>query len=468
MRWTPRIRRRAVRSARRRSSSPPRSPALPRCLPRPRLLSARSARWSCRSLGVSATVDPLEPGGAEEHRLRRAHRGPGRDHRALDGRPRTLPRPRLRREGRAVRPRVEGDPHAARPPGGGVPPGRPAAAALSRRCRSPATTSSPTCASRRRACPALDVSPSRVPLKVIDQILVTSVRTRALTLDEIRARGVDLSSADELPRLLVRDRPEARVAGRPDRDAGGVRPRGPRGAPAPRAAAGPPAQSAPPLAPTIVPMLLQPEEEAGPGAGPPPKLELPGGGGAFSIPALLVIPGDVGYLKQFFSAQLFVANGAPVGSGLVVRDVTGTINLPLGPDGVRGRDPDNCTDPKKPETCLNDDPLSLPDLVRDGEPVPHPETLPVAQVGPDGAPGTADDVGNAEAGRAGHGRLHDPRGQGGLPPHRRSTSAPSCWACPSARCGSRGRRTGASSSRTRSSSSPSWPPRSCARTRSSR
>jgi hypothetical protein len=152
-----------------------------------------------------------------------------------------------------------------------------------------------------------------------------------------------------------------------------------------------------------VPMLLQPEEEAGPGAGPPPKLELPSGGGSFSIPALLVIPGDVGFLKQFFSAQLFVANGAPVGSGLVVRDVTGTVNLPLGPDGVRGRDPDNCTDPQRPETCLNDDPLSLPDLVRDGVSSPHPETLPVTQVGPDGAPGTPDDEGNlrpAEQGMA--------------------------------------------------------------------
>src|SRR5256885_1610808 len=32
------------------------------------------------------------------------------------------------------------------------------------------------------------------------------------------------------------------------------------------------------------------------------------------IPALLIIPGNVGFLKQFFSAQLFVANGSPGGS----------------------------------------------------------------------------------------------------------------------------------------------------------
>jgi len=154
--------------------------------------------------------------------------------------------------------------------------------------------------------------------------------------------------------------------------------------------------------PTIVPVLLDAEPAFE--GGPPPSLDLPGlGGGPVRIPGVLVIPGDVGYLKQFFSAQLFVANGAPVGSGLVVRDVTGKINLPLGPDGVRGRDPDNCADPAKPETCLNDDPLSLPDLVRDGVSSPHPETLPVAQVGPDGAPGTEDDEGTlrpAEQGMA--------------------------------------------------------------------
>ena len=44
--------------------------------------------------------------------------------------------------------------------------------------------------------PVLDVAPSSVVVKVIDQILVTSVKTRPLTLDELRDRGVDLSSPD--------------------------------------------------------------------------------------------------------------------------------------------------------------------------------------------------------------------------------------------------------------------------------
>src|SRR4051794_14456339 len=38
--------------------------------------------------------------------------------------------------------------------------------------------------------PLLDVTPSTIPLKVIDQVLVTSVRTRPLTNDEIREKGI--------------------------------------------------------------------------------------------------------------------------------------------------------------------------------------------------------------------------------------------------------------------------------------
>ncbi len=50
--------------------------------------------------------------------------------------------------------------------------------------------------------------------KVIDQVLVTSVKTRALTLDEIREKGIVLDS-ERLPRLRVQPRDDARVeAGR--------------------------------------------------------------------------------------------------------------------------------------------------------------------------------------------------------------------------------------------------------------
>ena len=91
-----------------------------------------------------------------------------------------------------------------------------------------------------------------------------------------------------------------------------------------------------------------------------------------------MIPGNIGYLKSFFSAQLFVANGTPVGSGLVVHDVTGTIHLPPGPD--------------LDTEATEDDPLALPTLMRDGKQIVQPLTMAVRGVGPDGAPDTADDV----------------------------------------------------------------------------
>ena len=69
-------------------------------------------------------------------------------------------------------------------------------------------------------------------------------------------------------------------------------------------------------------------------------------------------------MKQFFSAQLFVANGAPGGSGLVVRDVTGTIQMPVGDDGVAGTD---------------DDPLALPATTRG----PQATTMAIKAIGPD-------------------------------------------------------------------------------------
>ena len=42
--------------------------------------------------------------------------------------------------------------------------------------------------------PVLDVSPSTVTVKVIDQLLITSVSARPLTLDELRERGIVLDS----------------------------------------------------------------------------------------------------------------------------------------------------------------------------------------------------------------------------------------------------------------------------------
>jgi len=52
------------------------------------------------------------------------------------------------------------------------------------------------------------------------------------------------------------------------------------------------------------------------------------------IPGVIIIPNNIGFLHQYFSALLMVSNGAPALSGLVVKDLTATIILPLGDDKV--------------------------------------------------------------------------------------------------------------------------------------
>jgi Big-like domain-containing protein/carboxypeptidase family protein len=220
------------------------------------------------------------------------------------------------------------------------------------------------------------ISPSQITVKVIDQVLITSVKTRPLTLDEIREKGIVLDSDSyigfEFQLGLATDSQSVTFTQTVVFDRDGV--------PVPDAISPP---NAPPRAgvtvpgnapePLIIPALLEVDPE---------KLDIPDidrvlrapSGEPIRIPSVLVIPGNVGYLKQFFSAQLFVANGAPVGSGLNVRDVTGKVRMPPGADQVVG---------------TADDPLALPDTIRG----PQATTLPVRAVGPDGLPATADDVG---------------------------------------------------------------------------
>lgn len=223
----------------------------------------------------------------------------------------------------------------------------------------------------------LDVTPGTVAVKVIDQVLVTSVQTRALTLDEIQAKGIVLDSSDVLGfDFTVGLQLSSQVVNITfpvvfDR----------QGVPIPQPLKPPPAPprlDVPiPELPTIVPLLLLRDD----GGGELPPVQLPGGGTAVvRIPSVLVIPGNVGFLKQFFSAQLYVANGAPGGSNLVVHDVTGTVVLPPGADQVSG---------------TADDPLSLPNTVNG----PQPATLSVLGLGPDGKP-SVDTLNPGETGQA--------------------------------------------------------------------
>lgn len=225
---------------------------------------------------------------------------------------------------------------------------------------------------------AVDVTPQRLTIKVIDQILITSVTTRPLTLDEIRERGIVIDSSDylgfEFTLGLSLDSRATTFTFPVVFDQ--------RGVPVPQPVLplqSPTRAELPPLT-SIVPLLLTPQKDGV----PLPRVKMPNGTEAeVRIPSVLVIPGNVGYLKQFFSAKLFVANGAPGGSGLSVQNVTGKIKLPAGADQVP-----NSTD----------DPLALPDTDKGTQ----PSTLPVRAPGLDGAPDTADDIGTLNPGEQGH------------------------------------------------------------------
>jgi hypothetical protein len=220
-----------------------------------------------------------------------------------------------------------------------------------------------------------DVVPSRTSFQVIDQLLVTSVRTRPLTRDEILNSGILINDDSYLGfefslGILLESTPvEIRLPVVFDR----------AGVPSPPTIPLPPpiqrVGQLPPVVPAIIPVLLS--VPVGEGENPPRSIDLflPSGAPA-RIPSLLVIPGNVGYLKQHFSAQVFVANGAPAGSGLVVDGIEATIDLP---------------------EANPDPPLVLAPLVNGTQPA----MMPVRGLGADGLPQTADDISALAPGQQG-------------------------------------------------------------------
>jgi hypothetical protein len=176
--------------------------------------------------------------------------------------------------------------------------------------------------------PVFDVSPSVITVQVIDQVLVTSVQTQPLTLSQIQQMGVVLNSSSytgfQFNIGLQLSSQTVNLSFPVVFDQNGV--------PIPQPLSPPqvsPVGVSVPL-PTIVPVLLQ----AADGSGNTPTVQLPDGTTApVKIPSVIVIPGNVGYLKQFFSAQLYVSNGAPAGSNLTVDNISGTISLPVSNDG---------------------------------------------------------------------------------------------------------------------------------------
>lgn len=244
--------------------------------------------------------------------------------------------------------------------------------------------------------PVLEGSPSSIPIRVFDEVLVSRVTSRPLTGDEIKEKGIFIDEknfrAVEFEVGFVLDGKTIPV-------------RFPVVSPAFR-------QSTEIIpAAELEARLKQASEinqQIGLGTSLPKELQaaqvnidIQGFNFQFveegeqdlalkipPIPALMVIPGNIGFLNQFFSVQVFTENAAPLDSGLSVFDVTAQLRLPSGPDLV-------------PSTSFEDpgdDPLRF---ARVGASRTIQPTQPILRPGPDGKLGTQDDVGRLFPGESG-------------------------------------------------------------------
>jgi hypothetical protein len=104
------------------------------------------------------------------------------------------------------------------------------------------------------------------------------------------------------------------------------------------------------------------------------------------ISGLIIIPGNIAFLNQFFNVNLLVTNGAPANSGLTVQNIQAKIVLPPGEDRVSGTD-----------DVPGDDPLRVARKA-DGTAL---HILPVVGAGVDGRTGTGDDLTELSPGQSG-------------------------------------------------------------------
>jgi len=226
----------------------------------------------------------------------------------------------------------------------------------------------------------LEASPDTATIDVIDKVLVSQVTTTPLTAAEIQAKGifVDQTNFD-----VVNFTAAFGITGQQQTISFPmILPKHPSAS----LPAAQPTPSLPPLTPAAVlpppqalPQLQQVFQTNNIGiSGLTLKIEDEDVARQFTIPPIpgvIVIPGNIAFLHQFFSVLLMVSNVAPGASNLVVRDVQATIVLPPGADTAPGTD---------------DDPLRM---ARTGNPpVEQSATQPVVEPGPDGKLGTADDV----------------------------------------------------------------------------
>jgi hypothetical protein len=163
--------------------------------------------------------------------------------------------------------------------------------------------------------------PAVATLDVIDKVIVTSVSSRPLSLEEIQQKGIVIDDSNFTAYEFTFG-----VA----TESGQV-----------------------PISFDVAfPQDAEVEEEGGGFHFPPvlPQLDIPNlevKGLLFNtpldfdepveippIPAVVVIPGNIAFLNQFFQVIVLVSNAAPAGSRLVVTSATATMMLPVGPDLV--------------------------------------------------------------------------------------------------------------------------------------
>ncbi len=224
--------------------------------------------------------------------------------------------------------------------------------------------------------PLAPVNPDSVGITVIENILVTQVQVTEMTYDQIIQSGINLNNSNynyfnfvlglgtssgtvpiQIPVALPTTGGQPPVVGNPS---GGVGVGG----------------IAVPL-PDIVPIMLEAVDEEG------NNIPIPtgGGGGTMQIPGVVVFPGRIGLLHQFFEAIVIVANGAPNGAPLVITNLRATSKLP---DAGTPNDP-------------TDDPLRIAETQQGGVQT----QLEIHGLGPDGRYGTADDTTSFNPGQSG-------------------------------------------------------------------
>ncbi|WP_211360494.1 carboxypeptidase regulatory-like domain-containing protein [Geobacter argillaceus] len=232
-------------------------------------------------------------------------------------------------------------------------------------------------------------TPESVKIEVIEKLLVTQVTARPLTAQEIRDKGIVFDKSNfqaynftaafaikpgqeiniTMPVILPR------LQTTQDVPVDGIRIPGIQGAQIQTLS-------------TIIPDSLKLAQTSIPNLSVQSftlKPDIPVGNNFFlpPIPGVVVIPGDIGFLNQYFSVMLMVGNVAPADSNLVVKDIKAEIILPPGRDEV---------------VNTSDDPLRMAKTDR-GE---SPRIQPVAKPGPDGKLGTGDDISELAPGETGN------------------------------------------------------------------